>query len=44
MNYPTEKDDCKKFKKNNLTMAFIVLYAKKGKVYPAYVSKHHSNR
>ena len=34
----------KKFKKNNLTIAINVLYVKKGKIYPAYVSKHSSNR
>ena len=32
MNYPSKKDDCKKFEKNNLTIAFKVLYAKKGKI------------
>ena len=34
----------KKTKKNNLTIALNVFYAKKEKVYPAYVSKHNSNR
>ena len=29
---------------NNVTIAFNVLYAKKEKIYPAYVSKHNSNR
>ena len=33
-----EKDDWKKFEKNNLTIALNVLYAKKEKIYPAYVS------
>ena len=28
---------------NNQTIALSVLYAKKGKIYPAYVSKHNSN-
>ena len=30
--------------KNNPIIAFNVLYAKKEKLYPAYVSKHKSNR
>ena len=29
INYPSEKDDWKKFKKNNLTIALNVLYGKK---------------
>ena len=41
MNYASEKDDWKKFEKNNVTIAFNVLYAKK--IYRAYVSKHNSN-
>ena len=44
INYPSEKDDWKKFEKNNVTIALNVLYAKKEKIYPAYVSKHNSNR
>ena len=32
------------YEKNNLTIALNVLYAKKKKIYPAYVSKHNSNR
>ena len=43
INYPSEKDDWKKFEKNNVTIALNVLYAKKEKIYPAYVSKHNSN-
>ena len=43
INYPSKKDDWKKFKKNNVTIALNVLYAKKEKIYPAYVSKHNSN-
>ena len=39
-----EKDYWKIFEKNNVTIAFTVLYAKKEKMYPAYVSKHSSNR
>ena len=33
-----------KNEKNNVTIALNVLYAKKEKIYPAYVSKHNSNR
>ena len=43
-NYPSEKIDWKKFRNNNITIALNVLYAKKEKVYPAFVSKHNSNR
>ena len=43
INYPQEKDDLKKCEKNNLTIALNVLYAKKEKQYPTYVSKHNSN-
>ena len=32
-----------KNEKNNVTIALNVLYAKKEKIYPAYVSKHKSN-
>ena len=31
INSPSEKDDWKKFEKNNVTIALSVLYAKKGK-------------
>ena len=34
----------KKIEKNNVTIGLNVLYAKKEKIYPAYVSKHNSNR
>ena len=34
--FSSEKDDWKKFEKNNVTIAFNVLYGKK-EVYPAYV-------
>ena len=37
INYPSEKDDWKKFEKNSLTIAINVLHAKKVKIYPAYV-------
>ena len=43
INYPSEKDDWKKFEKNNVTIALNVLYAKKEKIYLAYVSKHNLN-
>ena len=33
-----------KFEKDHVTIVFNVLYAKKEKIYPAYVSKHNSNR
>ena len=38
INFPSEKDDGKKVEKSN------VLYAKKEKIYPAYVPKNNSNR
>ena len=44
INFPSEKDDWKKFEKNNVKIALNVLYAKKEKMYPAYVSKSNSNR
>ena len=34
----------KTFEKNNVTIALNVLYAKKEKTCPAYVSKYNSNR
>ena len=34
----------KNFKKNNVTIALKALCAKKENIYPAYVSKHNSNR
>ena len=40
----SEKDDRKKFEKNNVTFALNVFYAKKEKIHLAYVSKHSSNR
>ena len=42
--FPSEKDDWKKIEKNNVTIGLNVFYAKKEKIYPAYVSKHNSNR
>ena len=44
LNFPSENDDWKKFDKNNLLIALNVLYAKKGKIYLAYVLKYNSNR
>ena len=43
-NYPSEKDDWKKFEKNNIAIPLNVLYTKVEKIYPAYVSKDNSNR
>ena len=43
INFLPEKDNWKKSEKNNVTIALNVLYAKKEKIYPAYVSKHNSN-
>ena len=34
----------KKFEKNNVTITLNVLYVKKEKIYPAYVSKNNLNR
>ena len=44
INYPSKKHDWKKYEKNNVTIALIILYGKKEKIYPASVSKHYSNR
>ena len=40
INFPSSKDDWKKFEKNNLKIVANFLYDKRGKIYPAYVSKH----
>ena len=37
-----QKKKIGKFEKNNLTFALNVLYARKEKIYPAYLSKHNS--
>ena len=37
ISFPSEKDDRKKFEKNNVTIALNVLYAKNEKIYPSYV-------
>ena len=34
----------KKIEKNNPTITLKFLYAKKEKIYPAYLSNHHSNQ
>ena len=39
INFQWEKDGWKKFEKNNVTNSLNVLYAKKEKMYPAYVLK-----
>ena len=44
INVPSEKDELKKFEKNNVTIAFNVVYLKKDKIYPTYASKRNSNR
>ena len=44
INFPSENDDWKKYEKNSLAIALNVLYAKKEKISPAYISKHNSNR
>ena len=40
INFPSEKDNWKKFEKYNITMALNVFYTKKEKIYLAYVSKY----
>ena len=42
--FPSEKADWKKIEKNNVKIALNAFYAKKDKIYPAYISKHNSNR
>ena len=43
ISFLSEKDDWKKFEKNNRAITANVLYAKKEKIYPAYNSEHNSN-
>ena len=43
INFLSEKDDWKQFEKNNVAIDLNVLYVKKEKTYPAYVSKYNSN-
>ena len=42
-NFHSENDDWIKLEKNNVTIALNVLYAKKQKIYPAYVLKYNSD-
>ena len=42
--FSIRKDDWKKYEKYNVAIAFNVMYAEQEKVYPAYVSKHQSDR
>ena len=44
INFPSLEDGRKKFEKKNRTVAPNVLHARKEEIYPAYVSKHNSNR
>ena len=44
INFPSEKDDWKKFEKNDIIITLNVLYAKKGKICHAYVLKYNWNR
>ena len=44
ISFSSEKDYWKKIEKNNVTLSFNVLDAKKEKIYLAYVSKNNSNR
>ena len=39
INFPSQKDDWKKFEKNNVTIAHNILYAIYIYIYPDYVSK-----
>ena len=43
INFPSEKGDWKKFEKNYWIIVLNILYAKKEKIYPAYISKCNSN-
>ena len=42
INLPSKKDYLVKFEKNNLTVAFNLLYEKEKEIYPAYISKYNS--
>ena len=44
INLSSEKDDLRKFEKNNQQLLLMILHAKKEKIYPVHVSKRHSNR
>ena len=43
LDFPAEKDDCKRFEKNNVTIALNILKAKKEKIYLSHDSKHKLN-
>ena len=43
VSFSSEKDGWKKIEKNNVTIAFHTLHAKKEKIYPVDVSKHNSS-
>ena len=44
INYPSEKDGCRKFEKNNPKIILNILYAKNEKINLAYILKQNSNR
>ena len=44
INFLSEKDDWKKIEKNKIKIALNTLYAKKERIYSAYVSKYNANR
>ena len=43
INCPSKIDDWKTFQKNNLTIAFNILYTNEKKIFPAYISKINPN-
>ena len=43
INFPSEKGNWKKVEKNNVRIALNLLYVKKEKIYPTYVSKNNLN-
>ena len=43
INVPSDKGDWENIEKNNVTISLNVLYTKKEKIYPAYVSKYNPN-
>ena len=44
MKYPSEKDGRKKFERNISTISLNALREKEMEFFPAYISKHSSNR
>ena len=44
INFQSEKDNWKKFEKNNRALALNILYTKREKTYSTYVLKHNLNR